>query len=552
MKRQYKILMLVILGIPNYYAQSSYSLEVNNIKARVNSSINLFNKIDTQQGGFESVLNNYTSTMFSSNLWLAAELPGGQLATAAENTFSTSEKDFFFGPISDNNVGSNTQNYNRVFVVTKSELDIHIAWFNCQQDPNCDLAVSYSNYSVPQSILDWPAHGDVTMSEAFYLAPFEDTNLDGVYNPYDGDYPLIKGDEAVFYILNDMNQIHTSSGGRPLGIEVHVLVYAYNTNLESVNNTVFVNYKIFNRSKVASFANLKIGVNTDFDIVCAGNDLVGCDTNRNMYYGYNSIADDSLATNVGQIPCSPNTFGAPAQGVKFLNKSMERFSYFGGALNSSMSDPTIGTPIHFYNYLSSKWNDGSPLLYGGNGYPGNTGVSNVATNYAFSSNPSATGGWSQTEETDVRGLGVFEEQNFNMGDFICFDLAYIFNLDKNEDNLENVNQLLVASDEVQDFYDDNQLGCDYLFTSIEEVKEASIHTLVYPNPFSESATLSFSEMIKEGKLELFNSLGQMVKSYTFKNQKEIVVFKDELTEGIYFYQLTDNVNAKANGKLIIK
>ena len=370
------------------------------------------------------------------------------------------------------------------------------------------------------------------------MAPFEDVDLDGVYNPQNGDYPKMKGDEAVFYILNDVKDLHTSSGGYSLGVELHIMVYAYNSIIEAVNNTVFTNYKIYNRS-ANDYSSFKIGAYTDLDVgFYAGQDFVGCDTNRNMYYGYTTnIINDTL--------------GEPAQGVKFLNKTMNRFSY---SISSSgnLGDPNNGIPTQFYNYLSSTWRDGSPLYYGGNGYYGNIGVSSVETSYAFPSNPSQTGGWSQNDEGDMRGIGVIEENNFNSGDVICFDLAYIFNLDKSVDNIGNVNQLLAASDDVQDYYDNNQLGCDYLFTSVEEKANKTIDPLIYPNPFSDKATITFNRRVVNGELGLYNSLGQKMRDYKINHQDHIEIQREVLKSGIYFFTLIEESMIVSKGKLIIE
>ena len=63
-----------------------------------------------------------------------------------------------------------------------------------------------------------------------------------------GDYPAIKGDQAIWWIMNDLNQGHMESQADPLGIELHGMAYAYNSNNTAVNNTIFMEYTIINRS----------------------------------------------------------------------------------------------------------------------------------------------------------------------------------------------------------------------------------------------------------------------------------------------------------------
>lgn len=72
-----------------------------------------------------------------------------------------------------------------------------------------------SGYQPIEVIANWPAHGDVSKGQAYYLAPFVDNNNDGDYNPLDGDYPKIKGQQAIYYIYNDnkMAREYTSVNG---------------------------------------------------------------------------------------------------------------------------------------------------------------------------------------------------------------------------------------------------------------------------------------------------------------------------------------------------
>ena len=60
--------------------------------------------------------------------------------------------------------------------------------------------VTSGSYPVPQVILDWPAQG--TGNNAHSLAPYFDYNTDGIFDPMDGDYPLIDGDQELFWIFN--------------------------------------------------------------------------------------------------------------------------------------------------------------------------------------------------------------------------------------------------------------------------------------------------------------------------------------------------------------
>src|SRR5699024_9232717 len=78
--------------------------------------------------------------------------------------------------------------YDKFFTVKKSDVINFTLAYQCSQDPNCTENFPLSNSAI-QGIYNWPAHGDVSRGQDYYLAPFYDNNKDGVYNPDDGDTP---------------------------------------------------------------------------------------------------------------------------------------------------------------------------------------------------------------------------------------------------------------------------------------------------------------------------------------------------------------------------
>lgn len=86
------------------------------------------------------------------------------------------------GPIN-SSLGSN-----QLFMAKVSQADIekHKTSFNS------------NSYNMPEGIKNWPATGDSTVGMATDLAPFVDVNQNGCYDPENGDYPIIKGEEALY------------------------------------------------------------------------------------------------------------------------------------------------------------------------------------------------------------------------------------------------------------------------------------------------------------------------------------------------------------------
>jgi subtilisin family serine protease len=69
---------------------------------------------------------------------------------------------------------------------------------------------------------------------------------------------------------------------------------------------------------------------------------------------------------------------------------------------------------------------------------------------------------------------------------------------------------------------DNKLNQDYL---------------IYPNPASNNFTIQFNDNKSKGKVEIFNLLGENLKSFSFNNQSSLVINREKLASGIYFIQI---------------
>ncbi len=268
------LLSFIFLINQTVFSQSykQTQISINNIKALISNIGNHFRDID-DFSAYIVPKNGNASTIYANSLWVGGKDISGDLKLAAV-CYRELGNDYWPGPLSIGTatIDVTTMNaWNRFFTVTKQDL----------------LDFSNNPSDIPASILEWPAHGDTTKGQAFYLAPFHDVDGDSVYNPYKGDYPAIKGDEAVFFIFNDNFGSHTESEGSPIGMEVHAMVYAFDSpGDEALNNTLFMNYKLFNRS-LSTLHDTYVGLWTDFDIGYAYDDYIGCDVERGTYYGYN-------------------------------------------------------------------------------------------------------------------------------------------------------------------------------------------------------------------------------------------------------------------------
>ena len=339
------------------------------------------------------------STYFSYSFWMGARDGEGQLHLFAER-YREVGCDTWPGPLStqDASIDASTKvMWNRTFKITRQEVLEFMA--NYQN----------SNYTIPQHILDWPAHGDPDKGQAWHLAPFVDVNSDGVYRPTDGDYPDFPGDMAVFFIFNDNYASHTESQGSPRGAEVHVMAYAYDAPESPImNNTIFLKYKIFNRSST-DYDNAYIGLWSDWDLGYAYDDYVGCDVMRNTAYCYNATLCDGegQSWSYGEdwpVQTLTLLLGPlmPADGLdnpaytedtdceQFVGNGLNQYAINGTGFGDGIvdnerygltgfvyhnnganvtSDPTIAS--EYYNSMCGIWKDNSHIKYGANGHLSN-------------------------------------------------------------------------------------------------------------------------------------------------------------------------------------
>lgn len=78
---------------------------------------------------------------------------------------------------------------------------------------------------------------------------------------------------------------------------------------------------------------------------------------------------------------------------------------------------------------------------------------------------------------------------------------------------------------------------------------------IYPNPFNKTATIKINENFKNKSLEFImcNLLGSEVQRQQFTTtEKEYVIGRGNLSEGMYLYKLTGNNEIIGTGKLIIQ
>jgi hypothetical protein len=465
-----RTLFAAIFGIFTHHAiaQGFGQLDVNDIRMRVHSHGGIGSSgFGPVYEGFEVPQGGYTSTLYTAGLWFSGTTSDGSLRAATHLYNFGTGRDFFPGPLrSDGSALADpdvSQDFDRVWVVSREEVLGHLAYFNCLNDPDCDVASAYPDgYTVPSSLLDWPAiHG--TPGYAPQLAPFFDFDNDGQYDPFAGDAPCILGDQAMFLVYNDMLNAHTLSGGDGLGLEVQLMPFAYSGHSPALDQTVFLRYRLVNRSSNA-YENAFVGLFSDFDIGCPDDDHIGSDPARNLMYVYNWSDNDPDCTEANGYGDSPPAFGmlvlkGPPVDADGMDNPADNHlpSWNGTGFNDGVANnerhglsramywvregiPAITGPTmlgDFRGYMEARWRSGVPLTYGGSGYSLAPDALPCFFSFPGTGDPvgAGTGGvpqepWSETEPTpftpDRAGIMSMGPFTLSPGQHVDLLFAYVY------------------------------------------------------------------------------------------------------------------------------
>ena len=437
MKTIISIILVAMCAVT--FAQNSTTLDFNNVGAILNTNGVFFNNQDDFSAGYTVPKDSGTSVIYSSSFWFGGTDSNNDFHLAA--TKYGDNNDVFCGPISTDYTHNDYINLygDKFWKITKAEINTH--FYNYQQ----------TNYVVPTVIAEWPANGQNSLGVANDMAPYMDMNSNGFYDPENGDYPNVRGDIAVYIIMNDDAGVHAESGGAPLQMEFHYMFYQFSST-DYINNTTFINLKVINRSP-NTYSDFKVAYFADHDIGGSSDDYVGCSASENLMIGYNG---DTYDDGTGGVIYGMNP---PAVGIKFLNHDLDVFGYYSGSGVSPQTDPN--TADEYHGYMNAMWgNSGIPFTYGGTGINGS-----INANYMFpgGSDPlfSGTGGqpvpaWSEVSENNVPGdrrmFGVTEGTTIVPNQSICYDYAVLYNR-SGTTNIENAFGLNGLSTQVQAFYD---------------------------------------------------------------------------------------------------
>src|SRR5688572_17872152 len=288
-------------------------LDINNVRTTILVGGDMW--WDVSNPKYEVPKGSGKHSLYAGALWIGGYDVVGQLKVAGQ-TYRQSGGDFWGGPLDTASVTITPDKcnaYDRHWKVSKEDVQEFI-----------DNPASATN-----DIKNWPGNGDGASNEGVYLAPFVDVDGNGEYNYQSGDYPgynlsgtyptipgvntrvcndYLFGDQTIWWVFNDIGNIHTATGGDPIGLEVRAQAFSFQTN-DEINNMTFYKYQIINRSNT-TLEDTYFGQWVDPDLGHADDDYVGCDVGRGLGFCYNGDAEDENASGYGLNP--------PAVGVDFF------------------------------------------------------------------------------------------------------------------------------------------------------------------------------------------------------------------------------------------
>ena len=198
-------------------ATAKLTMEFNDVRALIEQGGSMFQNRAAGTAAYEVHKGSNLFAIYAGALWMGGTDVNGQLklaalryrqgndfwpgpltATPGTGTFNPS------GPVGDNAVrdfgeanidADQCAAYDKFFTITKAEVIAFNAWFDCEngiQNPEDCADVQAPSNETMNRLISWPAHGDISRGQDYYLAPFYDNpfnGLDGTYNVEDGDHP---------------------------------------------------------------------------------------------------------------------------------------------------------------------------------------------------------------------------------------------------------------------------------------------------------------------------------------------------------------------------
>lgn len=350
------------------------------------------------------------------------------------------------------------------------------------------------------------------------------------------------------------NQVGQPGGTLPLGVEIQHVVYAF--DIDGFRDSYFVRYKFINKS-ANDWDSTYITLLNDPDVGDAFDDAIGCDSSKNIAFGYNTDNNDpmygsappavgyrmlqgpveytGLNSDTAKLPCNSL--------IGYKMKMVTGHTRFVNGANQCYQEP-FGAP-QAYNYMRGKDACGYNII---------NPVTGLTTTYMYSGNACNKTGWYDSSSGDKRNAIHSGPIFMNSGDTQV--VVYSYTIAKGTNNNESVCRITEISDYLNYYYYNcfNLIGIEPVNNIIPEKFALNQN---YPNPFNPETNISFSIPQKSfAELKVFDVLGreletllrEEVNAGTYRINFNAVKYPS----GIYFYRLAAGSFTETKKMILVK
>ena len=395
----FQVLIFVMAIYPKTHSQecigaSLIDLSVNNIELGLLTLGNLWTNADYEANYFYPA-GAETFLIYAGGIFVSGEGIDGAIYNSGVG-YGPTGSDYSPGPVADN---VQCEDWDRFWVVNESTIEAHL-----EDISDGELSIQR------EEIFGWPARGNNYFAQYYGfelpesespLAPFVDINSNGIYEPDQGEYPNIKGDQMIWWVVNDLN--NPDPKAERLGVEIQYAAYA--SNRPGLENNTYYDVKIIIK-KDNPIEKFYASIWVDGDIGCSDDDYIGYSTPQDMVYFYNQDDVDGINghdCNLGSYDIPTYKESIPMLGVALLEDQPYGVGYTAMTYNNRIREIGLGTRPNL-NFAKGIWPDGTPMTRGGYGYnPGSTDT----TKFAFTDAPNDPDGWSMCsagEDSDDRRI----------------------------------------------------------------------------------------------------------------------------------------------------
>ncbi len=435
------------------------ALDVNNVQVRLlnNGSVAYGNGF---MGAYFVPQDAGHSPIYAMGLWIGG-MVGSDLRVAGSRY---GDFEFWPGPLGSDGRPVNPDDciaYDRLYKVNQSDIQSYEATGQAAPD-----------------LADWPYD---------LGAPVIDGDGDeGNYDLAGGDRPDLIGDQAVWWIMNDVGNTHRSTESAPIGVEVRVHAFAFD-RADALGNTTFFKYNVTYKGS-EPLTDTFLSIFSDPDIGGEEGDFVGIDTTLGLGYAYHAHAVDAV---YGPPPAVGYDFFKGPVSDHGDTLGVTSFMYFVNRISGGMTDPKLAQEVYYMQ--QGFWKGGESLTAHGSGFE----TDGEVVKFAYPGDPVTGQFWSEVNNDAAGGQNTPGDRRFVMstGPFtmqpgdseeVVFGILFA----QGADNLDSITQLREADKFVQAFFDAGFVSSSMEPTSAERMTddafalEASLDDVgIAPNPY---------------------------------------------------------------------